>query len=205
MKRLILAFAVGAALSACTSQSVPEPPSVPSSTVTATTTTMATTPTPEPFYAFDYEANPERKAKISAITREFGLLVLEEAGKRGGWGVFDTFCATDGLSRSGWTSQGYTPQPGDECSTQHNPQYGGPSIQISTTYIVRGDDQRDFVRLIINTPDCWVQVHHFASNGVRRIGTDFADQTTSNASTEQEAQQIDARAIACIQTMRPER
>lgn len=213
-----LAVAAVALLAGCTSQDTPQTPlpSPPSSTSAITTTTTAPPTTPPPFYSFVYEADPEREAKISAITREFGLLVMQEAGKggRSAWGVFDTFCSVKGETGGKWTSQGHRPVVGERCSTQHTPDYSWPAVQISATYEVLPDGQHNFVGVTANaTPDCRVETDHSLRDGVRKVSTtkttigkvssEMKFESSSNAATAAEARAIDEKVIACIKNTRP--
>lgn len=209
--------ATAAALVSCTAGGVQSAPSSsPSTSVTTTTApTTTTTSTPPPFYSHIYESNFDRQVAISAVTREFGLLVMQEAKKKGrsAWGVFDTYCSRKGQD-GGFVSRGYVPAVGDECTTQHTPDYSLPSIQISATYEVLPGNQQNFVRADVSTtPDCRVQTEHSLRGGVRiasttktirgQVSTDMKFESTSNAKTEAEARTIDQQVIACIQATRP--
>lgn len=204
-----------ALLTGCTSQDTPQTPqpSPPSRTSVITTTAPSTPPS---FYSFVYEADPEREARISAVTREFGLLVLQESKKNGrsAWGVFDTFCSIKGQTNGKWTSKGHTPVVGEVCSTQHTPHYGAPDAQIGATYEVLPDGKYDFVRATANaTPDCRVETDHSIRDGVRsvsttkttvgKVSTEMKFESTSTAATSAEARAIDEKVVVCIKNTRP--
>jgi len=60
------------------------------------------------------------------------VVVQFENSQSGPWGSLDAYCTPTNSNPgpSGWTSEGFKPQPGDECSIQHNPQYGGAPVSI---------------------------------------------------------------------------
>ena len=204
----VAAFA--AFVGGCTAQETPQASPPVSSTLVTTTTPTATTPVPPSFSSDIYESNFDRQVAISAVTREFGLVVMQEARKngRGTWGVFDTYCASDNRD-GGFVSQGHVPVVGEQCTTQHTPIYSRPPIQISTTYEVLPNNQQNFVRADVNiAPNCRVQTDHSLHGDVRQvrtttISTDMKIESTSTAKNEAEARAIDEKVIACIKDTRP--
>lgn len=201
-----------AILSGCTTQDVPPPPSPSTSAATTTTTTTTSTP-PLPFRPYIYEADPEREARISAVTRQFGLLVLQESRKGDSrWGVFDTFCAPKGQTDGKWTSRGHVPQVGEVCGVQHTPAYRGPAIHVAATYELLPGNQYHFVGVTANvSPDCSVEARHVSYGSEKKVsttkfimvGTEMKSESSSNATTAAEARAIDEKVIACIQNTRP--
>ncbi|MDB5166364.1 MAG: hypothetical protein JWM37_436 [Candidatus Saccharibacteria bacterium] len=205
--RLVGGAAGLAILSGCESyQSFPTDETTASSATATMPSTEAAPATgvTDPLEA--YLTSPDRIERYLKAVQDFGQVVLSRPAA---WGGFDDYCVrpSQNGTADGYTSEGFVPQGGDDCSTQHTPAYGAPDIQLTVNYIY-GTEQ--FYAASADTPECNNADASYVNAVDKWVGTyalsadnpgDYS--TTEHALSPEEARQIDDYVIGCLDNTRP--
>ena len=199
---------VVATVTGCGTQPTTPPMPPVSSAPPSTVTTSPSAPPAETFNIADYEANPQRLARLAEAMRAFGAVVVQQrVTGHSTWGRFDGYCSDimeGGTNDGGWLSKGYKPMAGEDCSIQHNPQYGGTSSQIEADVLVGADGTftNQVVEVTIHSAACTALVTYNRGESSVEVG-DSPDLRLGNATSLSQALSIDTQAISCMNNTRP--
>lgn len=172
-------------------------------TEAVTTTSAADKKIDDQIELWGYLDSAERTQKIEAAVNKFGraVLVSAESGSSE-WAPFDSYCASDNRKREGWTSQGYEPKKGDECSVQHHKDYGGTEdgIDVTVTIGKGGNYTNDISQVGLDTPECrQITVHKAGDEWVTNItdpkGRELGSYKAKNIA---DVQTVDNMVLKCL-------